>query len=219
MLKKALTAVAVLFLCGSVSAQEAHKPGFYVGLEGGLAFFQGSETSLFHDKIDANFSFNRGYTLGATVGYDFSKYFRGEFEFNYKKTSLNRLEKNFFGHTYNFGVKGDIKNFNYMANAYLQYPLNSAIVPYLGIGVGLADVKMGKPCVYKCDGGSSSQHLLAYQLIAGMGVNVSKHVTLTMDYRYFMTRKGSFDTDLLGHPKVKMNFNSHNVMLGVRYKF
>ena len=79
-----------------------------------------------------------------------------------------------------------------MANGYLQYPITDAVVPYIGIGVGMASVKMDKPAFIICNGDTTSRNLLAYQGIVGLGVNLSDHVTMSIDYRYFTTERRTF---------------------------
>jgi len=218
MLTRALMAVVVFFTATTAMGQTAHKPGFYLGLEGGALFMQDSKSG-FGRFTSADLSYERGLTAGATAGYDFGRFFRAEFEFNYKKANIDRLQTNFRGRAYTSKNSGSIRSLNYMFNAYLQYPLSDYVVPYLGVGVGMADVKMDKICIFNCKGGSSSQHLLAYQIIAGMGVNISENVTLAMDYRYSTTNKGRFETNLCCHPDLKTSISSHNVMVGLRYKF
>jgi len=213
MLKKVTCAIALL-LSGleAAKAQDAHKPGFYIGLEGGLSFFQDSKTSLFKGFSAASISYDRAITAGATVGYDFGRFFRAEFEFNYKKGSLSRIEKNLFGHSYSFPLKGNITSMNYMVNGYIQYPINNVVVPYAGIGIGMADVHMG----------TGHDKVLAYQAIAGIGANIDEHVTLGMDYRYSMTEPGRYTLKNIIWNKdatVKTRLSSHTVMLSLRYKF
>lgn len=213
MLKKVTCAIALL-LSGleAAKAQDAHKPGFYIGLEGGLSFFQDSQTSLFKGFSAASISYDRAITAGATVGYDFGRFFRAEFEFNYKKGSLSRIEKNFLGHSYSFPLKGNITSMNYMVNGYIQYPVNNVVVPYAGIGIGMADVHMG----------TGHDKVLAYQAIAGIGANIDEHVTLGMDYRYSMTEPGRYTLKNIIWNKdatVKTRLSSHTVMVSLRYKF
>jgi len=212
MLKKALATIVALLACAEAQAQDAHKPGFYVGLEGGLSFFQNSKTTLYKGFSATELSFDRAITAGATVGYDFGRFFRAEFEFNYKKASLDRVEKNFLGHTYNFDLKGDLTSINYMVNGYIQYPVNSWVVPYAGIGIGMADVRLG----------TGHDKVLAYQAIAGIGANLDDHVTMSMDYRYAMTEPGHYKMEnIIGkHDEtIKTRLSSHTVMLSLRYKF
>ena len=218
-MKKILIFLAVFVFANQGFAQNAHRSGFYVGIYGGLSFFQDSKTSIFRDKVPVNISLDRGFTGGAAVGYDFGRYFRSEFEFNYRKTDMDRWNSILLGHTYSYKLDGSVRTLSYMANGYLQYPITDAVVPYIGIGVGMASVKMDKPCIHHCSGNSMSRNLLAYQGIVGLGVNLSDHVTMSVDYRYFTTKEGRFETDLHHVKDIKTRISSHNVMIGVRYKF
>ena len=52
-----------------------------------------------------------------------------------------------------------------------------------------------------------------------MGVNLSDHVTMSVDYRYFTTKEGRFETNPYHVKNIKTRISSHNVMMGVWYKF
>ena len=218
-MKKILLFLAVFVFANQAFAQNAHRSGFYVGVNGGLAFPQDSAGKLFDGYAHANLSFNRGLSAGAMVGYDFSRFFRAEFEFNYKKSKMDTLSVTYSPKTYLYTQGGNVRTLSYMANGYLQYPITDAVVPYIGIGVGMASVKMDKPCIHHCNGDTTSRNLLAYQGIVGLGVNLSDHVTMSVDYRYFTTKEGRFETDLHHVKDIKTRISSHNVMIGVRYKF
>ncbi|HMS45026.1 MAG TPA: outer membrane beta-barrel protein [Alphaproteobacteria bacterium] len=218
-MKKILLFLAVFIFANQAFAQNAHRSGFYIGVNGGLAFPQDSAGKLFDGYAHANLSFNRGLSAGAMVGYDFSRFFRAEFEFNYKKSKMDTLSVTYSPKTYLYTQGGNVRTLSYMANAYLQYPLTDVIVPYIGVGVGLADIRMDKPRACNCSHGTTSRRLLAYQGIVGVGLNVSENVTLSFDYRYFTTKEGKFETNVQFHPTFKTRISSHNVMIGVRYKF
>lgn len=58
-MKKILIFLAVFVFANQGFAQNAHRSGFYVGIYGGLSFFQDSKTSIFRDKVPVNISLDR----------------------------------------------------------------------------------------------------------------------------------------------------------------
>lgn len=218
-MKKIFLLSSLLLFSEQAVAQDAHRAGFYLGINGGLTFPTNSKGHIFDGHAQTSLRFDRGLTAGFMAGYDFGRFFRAEFEFNYKKADMDTFSVTYSPKTYNYQQSGEVRLFSYMANAYLQYPLTNHVVPYIGVGVGLADVKMDKPCaLHKCHG-TTGDRMLAYQGIVGVGVNITENITISADYRYFTTRAARFETNVLFEPTMKTRLSSHNVMIGIRYKF
>jgi len=115
-------------------------------------------------------------------------------------------------------VSGDLTVNSLMVNTIADYHDNSRLVPYLSIGGGYAEVSidqvspLGTPFI-----ASGSDGVLAYQLGAGLGIELGEHLTVDLGYRYFATEKPDFQ--LADGSKFTSEIVSHNLMVGVRYKF
>ena len=88
------------------------------------------------------------------------------------------------------------------------------MVTYIGIGnrYTAASIKVDKHCIHHCSGDSMSRNLLIYRGIVGLGVNLSDHVTMSVDYRYFTAKEGRFETDFHHVKNIKTRTSSHNFM-------
>lgn len=100
-----------------------------------------------------------------------------------------------------------------MANAYYDFKNSSIVTPYIGGGIGFANVNVGDGNV----GGvqvwaDDDDTVFAYQLAIGTGFDVTKELTIDLGYRYYATQDPSFEL-------VDAEYSSHNVMVGLRYRF
>jgi opacity protein-like surface antigen len=116
-----------------------------------------------------------------------------------------------------------------MANAYydIKTPYTFGVNPYLGGGIGLAYLMTSEGTLpafsnerlLKRDGDT----VFAYQAAVGLAYDITPKVTLDLGYRYFGTTEGTFETDgsvnAVNGPEAKMDFSSHNFIIGARYNF
>ncbi|HET8882944.1 MAG TPA: OmpA family protein, partial [Solimonas sp.] len=98
-----------------------------------------------------------------------------------------------------------------MANAWYDIDFGSWVVPYLGGGVGYQRTEMSSSGIDDSDNG------FAWQLGAGLGFLLNERTTLSLDYRYAVASDPGYDTADGG--KLKTEYQSHNVGLGLRYSF
>lgn len=104
-----------------------------------------------------------------------------------------------------------------MANAYYDVNLDMALTPYLGVGIGFADVNntFAPSDVPVADAGGST---FAYQFIAGSSYDLGEEWSIFADYRYFATSKVETELSLLpGYLDVENE--NHTFNIGFRYKF
>lgn len=199
--------------------------GIYVGLEGGFTSINKSSTTGPLGLFDFKIGYDLGFQFGGVVGYDFNKYFRAEFEMSYKQANVDSLKTSFLGIPINLPVSGKIKNFNFMGNAYFQYPISRLITPYVGFGLGLSHIRgtgltLNLPLVNSPR--SVKDTVFAYQVIVGVGFNLTDNITVGADYRFFNTAKGDFKLKnvVLGIDiPFKAKLQSHNFMVSMRYRF
>lgn len=194
-----------------VSAVPALAKGPYVGAQGGVVFLSDSDFSDATGTF-ATAEFDTGWGLGLVAGYEFDL-FRLEGELFYKSNSFDKLAA--LG--VSIPVDGDMTALGLMVNAYYDFKFGSPFVPYIGAGLGLAQVSVKDLSVFGVTLADDDDVVFAYQLIAGVGYAVSPAVTLDLQYKYLGTADPEF-TDVGGTP-FEAEYSSHNVMVGLRYKF
>lgn len=107
-------------------------------------------------------------------------------------------------------VDWTFRTLSFMGNAYFDMPLQSPMKPYIGIGVGFADVNLEVE-----SGGFSSDDsdlVLAAQLMAGLSFEINPKTTLNFGYRYFTTTDPTFTG-------FSTEYSSHDFLVGARFWF
>ena len=135
-----------------------------------------------------------------------------------------------------------LRAWSLMANAWYDFDLGLPITPYVGGGIGMAMVKVSGTLgrtefagtTGEGEGGGaplprtlSIQHLhekndtvFAWQLGVGASMPVSDTTKLFLDYRYFAADDAHLKLEPGFHGgNVDANFNSHSLMVGVRFNF
>jgi opacity protein-like surface antigen len=202
--------VVVGFLVLLVSAAPVSAKGPYVGGQAGVVFL--SDSDIQQGPTTLTSSFDTGYGLGLTGGYSFGM-FRLEGELFYKT--------NAFEETSAAGVSlpadGDMTALGLMVNAYFDFKNNTAFTPFIGVGVGMAQVSIKDLTIGGLAIADDDDAVFAYQGIAGVGYSVTPALTLDLAYKYTATADPEF-TDLSGVP-FEAEYMSHNIMAGVRFNF
>ena len=96
-------------------------------------------------------------------------------------------------------ISGNIDYWTFMANAYYDYDADLGFKPYLMGGLGAARSHFSPTGHNKTE--------FAWQVGTGVGFKIGDGTTLDIGYRFVRP-----DTD-------DINFNSHNIMAGIRYQF
>jgi opacity protein-like surface antigen len=176
------------------SASYAATP--YVGGSAGFAFLNSSEVKI-NGAYVGEADYDTGEAFSGAIGLDNDGY-RLEGEVAYQKNDID-----------NWG--SDVSVLSVMANGYLDFQIsNSKITPFVSAGISYAKVDVE----YLGDDGDDS--VLAFQLGAGIGFQISPTVTLDAKYRYFSTGSPEFE---VGGNTLEMDIDSHNILLGLRVKF
>ena len=103
---------------------------------------------------------------------------------------------------------------SFMGNGYFDIPTNSPIRPYVGAGLGLAVVNVVEDIGFTAN---DSDMVGAFQLMAGVGFDISPRATLTFGYRYFITTDPTFILPFSG--PFETEFTSHDFLFGARFRF
>lgn len=208
MFRTALAAIAIaVFLPTFALAQGTE--GIYIEARGGASFLTDSE--LDNTGLgDVDLSFETGYVIEGAVGYAHGSGFRGELAIGYRENDFDEVDVG----SASADLDGDISAFTTLVNGYYDFNLGrfgaegaaANLTPFIGAGIGLA--------VLDTDGdlGDEDDTVFAYQAIAGISYAFTPSVAVTMSYNYLGTSESDFDG-------IDADYNSHNVMAGLRFTF
>ncbi len=184
--------------------------GFYLSGTAGAAWLSDADYDEAGISIDAEY--DTGFLLGAAAGYDFGM-LRTEAEFGYRQNSFDKWKDATVGgfNLGDFSASGDITTLSYLLNGYIDFENKTSVTPYIGGGLGFANVDVEDVTFQGTELGDEDDTVFAYQAAAGFGYDINKNLTLDVGYRYFATSDPDFDgTDA--------EYDSHNVSFTVRYK-
>ena len=141
--------------------------------------------------------------------------FRAELEYNQSTTAKDTRHAS--GGLYDT-VRGKQSYRSYMLNGYFDIPTYTPVHPYIGAGIGLAQVKSRLAFLNTDSVTDQKKNNFAYQLMAGVGYDLNPHWTLDMGYRY--VDNGDTTWDIAGGAaKVKFDSKEHQMSAGIRYNF
>jgi outer membrane autotransporter protein len=219
--------IMVAALVAAAPRARAAEGDWYASLYGGGMFLEDANNRGNSNRLDFHSSTKTGYNARVAVGVYRAPQVRVEGEIGYRRAGLDRLSVNNdagLGATAgtaplsgSLSASGHVSAISAMLNAYYDYDTGSAWRPYIDAGIGAARLSMhnvaasGVPVVDNFD------TVFAYQLGLGLGYEVTKSLTLAVEYRYFTTLDPTFKT--ANGTSFDSEFTSHNLSLGVRYRF
>jgi outer membrane protein OmpA-like peptidoglycan-associated protein len=189
--------------------------GPYVGLGGGLNIQR--DMDLKGPGVDGtSIDSNLGWGALLSLGYRFSNGLRGEIEGGYRRNNVDEIDN-----CGSCGSDGFTRAWSGMANLLYDFNYdNFPLHPYLGAGVGAANVRAGGVGPVPNTSFDDSAWAFAYQGIAGVSYQVSKPVELFAEYRYFATQGLNLKSDTaLGAVKNDDEYRNHTIMAGLRWYF
>ena len=218
-----LTALAIPAICPAASA----RPGAYVSGFLGINVNPDTDVSStdfvtnsdFNDRVE----FDPNINIGGTAGYDFG-IVRLEGELSYKNAGIKSITSQSGNRFRN--VDGNIGALAMMFNGFFDLHNNSPLTPYLGGGIGFASLHLSDTTGIDTSGGTAQRITLygaaddtvfAYQVGTGVEIALNRQFSLDLGYRYFVTNRATFDSDLA--IATSMKFESHNAALGFRFKY
>lgn len=178
---------------------------WYAAVGGGVAFA---------NDVDASFGFfqtatidlDTGYLVTGAVGRAFGN-FRAEGEILYIQNDISSVS----GPGLSVTPSGDISNLAFMVNGYFDVNTNSKWLPFIGGGIGGADVSINDSAVVSALSVDDSATVFAYQFKAGVAYQFTDTLVGTVGYRYF----GTADVDIFN----ATNMQIHNIEAGLRFRF
>jgi len=177
-------AVVLLFL--SATGVQAQEGDWYAAVGAGVSFPSDNRSVATNGSFISDNEFDTGYVITGAAGKYFNN-FRLEGEIFYGRSNL--------GHFVNNGVPGEasghVRGMAYMANAYFDIQTNTKFTPYIGAGIGYADLEIHQVGVIDAQG-------FAFQFKAGTAYQFTPSVDFIVGYRYFDTEDlnyGALDTE------------------------
>jgi opacity protein-like surface antigen len=190
--------VLVLLFAAQVWAQE--RQNLYIS--GNVGFGIRSDSKL--TGSSGTFDNGTAFVIDGALGTRLNENFRVEGEIGYHWNGADRTSN---GQDFSFSV------LSFMGNVYFDIPTQSPLTPYLGAGLGFG-IAGGSEDSF---GTSDSDGVGAFQLMAGLGYDISPKATLTFGYRYFTTTDPDFA--LAGPGFFETEYTSHDFLFGARFRF
>jgi outer membrane protein OmpA-like peptidoglycan-associated protein len=221
-MKKPLFIAALMALAATITmpmTAAAESDGWYAGLEAGLPFAE--NTGMIASPLNVKSKFDPGFGFGSFLGYDFGD-IRAELEASYRSNGVDKLT------VLNPGAlglapgvsattNGRLKSQALMLNGLWDVVSQGNLVPYLGIGLGLARVHFDNIAANNVNIVSDSDGVLAYQGIAGVRYVISEQLSAHADYRYMGTTHVRL-ADAIGN-RLKVGYDVHSIMVGLTWRF
>jgi len=189
----------------------------YFSVGGGYTIQDNSKLS---NSVNMKALFDDGAAIRAALGHDFGK-IRLEGEIAYRDNNASTLRVTNAGGlpgVVSGPASGDVKAISYMVNALWDLDFGSKVTPYIGVGAGMAHIKLDS---YSAGGpvtGYASDNTFAMQGIAGLAYSLSRKVDLTVDYRYMFAADDARLRDSLGRT-IHADYGNHAVMVGLTFRF
>jgi opacity protein-like surface antigen len=225
-MKTYLTTVFTLliFAIPSISLAATGRPGPYFSGFLGTSFARDTTVNSFDAITGRSFSdevtFDPGVYVGGTGGYDFG-FLRLEGELSYRNSNIDKVTNNATGERFR-NVDGNVGVFATMFNVFFDLHNSSRVTPYLGGGIGFANLHINDTTGRNTSGNivplyeDSNDTVFASQVGAGMDIAINSRYSLDVGYRYFITEKAKPDGDSISSD---LRFESHNALVGFKVKF
>lgn len=206
------TALAVLLPSAAMAASE----GFYVGGAAGANWLRDAKIT---DKTvqsqgqpaSVKFDYDTGAVGTLSAGYATAFGIRAELEAGYRWA--NDIDSD---NDASAKWTGRSRSLSFMGNVLYDINTGTAFTPYIGVGAGIAQVKLTANDTANNYRVSDTDWVFAYQGIAGVSYSLNNALAITADYRYF----GTVDPKFKGpNGRVEGEYGAHSVMLGLRYSF
>jgi opacity protein-like surface antigen len=155
--------------------------------------------------VGGRFENDPAFVINGAIGVELNPMIRIEGEIGYHH---NTADVPGFIDEFTFGVV------SFMGNGYFDIPTQSPLRPYVGAGLGFAISNLEDEA-----GGfvaDDSDMVAAFQLMAGLGFDISPRATVTFGYRYFTTTDPDYN---IAGTFISMDYTSHDFLFGARFRF
>lgn len=205
--------------------------GFTVGARGALSILgsdsiSGASTSQY-GPLGATVDYDKGYSFSLMLGYALGNGLRIEAEGSYINNGFQEISVRTPGvfaaqlETGENKLGGDLSARTLMMNAYYDVNLGGGLVPYVGGGLGAADLSSEMKSTAGDLLVDDDDYIFIYQVGGGLGYKISGYssgldVTVSLDYRYLASFEDPrFKQKVTGN-FVEGEFGGHYIGGGVR---
>lgn len=207
--------------------------GMYGGVFGGYTFSPDASWEDYYSSIDLNVQ-ETG-IFGVKFGFNPPpiKFFSIEFEYSYLNPDMDRTVFATVGSDYD-AIEGNAKIHNFMFNAIVKYP-EGKIHPYLGLGIGASYFDFSVTATSRLNGvsyhtrRSYDDTVFAWQVLAGVDIELTNNLSLDIGGRYFDTESlnDSYDDDYYDdhdydhdhYDGPTLDYRTFMVTLGLKFRF
>jgi opacity protein-like surface antigen len=163
------------------------------------------DDAFIDDGVDTGeFSFEDGFVATGAIGQSFGDVFRAELEGGYRTNSFDEMRIDGDGV---YAINADMRALSLMSNVYIHLFPHNFISPFIGVGVGVANIEADIDRYGRAD-----DTVFAYQVASGCSIAMSRSLSFDIQYRYFATE----DPDLNG---VETEYATHDLFVGLRFSF
>ena len=185
----------------------ADDTGLYVAGGAGLSFPR--DMDFDGTAINSSADLDTGPVGVLSIGHGFMDNFRGELELGFRTSDVDSV-----GGT---SASGNADSWSAMINGFYDFDTGGKLTPYVGLGLGGARIDADGISPVSGTRVDDSDFGFAYQGILGISYELSEQWSATADYRYFSAPDLSFGAG--NGTGVDSNFDSHSVMVGLRFNF
>ncbi|MDW7645074.1 MAG: outer membrane beta-barrel protein [Desulfuromonadales bacterium] len=214
---KARFALLTLFLALLSLPAFAQDEGFYIAGSYGALLVNESDG----EKPSGDFAvdFDAGNALTFALGYDFGTKHPeigvGRLELELAVREVPLKETDFTGVLAT--AEGDLEVRSLMLNSFGESRDNLPWIPYIGLGVGVAEMRLENAIAAGAPFVDDTDVVFAFQAGAGVGFMVSDPLTLDFGYRFQGTTKPEFTA--ANGEKFELEHYSHLFLVGARVTF
>ena len=200
-------------------------PGGYVGVFGGYTY--DADASWRYGNVSYDLDVKDTEVLGVTFGYCPPEigYFAVEFEYSYLNPDKGWSLLTTSGEDYT-ALEGDLSLHNFIFNAIVRYPTGK-IHPYCGLGLGFSYFDFSATSISRIDNveytarTSTDDFILAWQMLAGIAIDITDKLSLDIGCRYLDTEADDDDYYDDHHHydyyDARLEYNTAVVVLGLKY--
>lgn len=209
---RAIAAIAVFCFMGAVTAFADEGRGVYLSAKAGTF---GLDDAKYAPPGDRKIHFEEGNSLSLAAGYDFG-FLRVEAEYGSRENNMATYGE--------YKADGSYEISSYLLNGFVDFENSTFVTPYIGLGIGIADIESVSPLAHLNDSAwmvplaRGSETVTAYQGFLGVGFEIGGHVLIDVEWNFFTSSDPSFQ-DPVTATKVKSSYAGSSASAGLRYIF
>lgn len=193
----------MLISIGAIGAAQAEGPNYFSAWGGYNAL---DDSDIETPGADLTSDFDDGFGVGAAYGrwFDPQRHWRGEVELSYRENDIDDVSGT--------SSDGEFTVFTGMVNGYYDFTPDARLSPYVGVGVGFADVEADRVALPGGGQIDDDDNVFAYQAMLGASYELTSSVDFFGEVRYL----GTEDPEFGGR---ESEYETFTGLAGVRYRF